>query len=399
MAKVKMYSKAGCPFCERAKRILDKYGVEYDEIEVTGRPELREEIRKLTGYRWDVPQIFINDRYIGDDDDLDKLDRSGRLEKMLKEADWDVAILGSGPAGLTAAIYCGRAELRTVVITGREIGGQIALTESLENFPGFPEGIPGVEFVQLLQKQAEKFKAQFEFDDVTEVDLSSHPFRLKTYGGELTSKSIIIATGASPRKLGVPGEAEYTGRGVSYCAVCDGFFYRDKKVAVVGGGDSAVEEGIYLTKFADEVIIIHRRDRLRASQLLQDMAFANEKISFVWDSVVEEIVGDENGVKGVKIRNVKTDERSQLDVEGVFIYIGHEPNTKMFEGQLDMDEHGFIITDGRQRTSVEGVFAAGDVQDPLHRQAVVAAGTGAVAAMEAERFIAALEGRSYPGGP
>jgi len=315
------------------------------------------------------------------------------------EADWDVAILGSGPAGLTAAIYCGRAELKTVVITGREIGGQIALTENLENFPGFPEGVPGAEFVQLLQKQAEKFKAQFEFDEITEVDLSSHPFRLKTYGGEFTSKSVIIATGASPRKLGVPGEAEYTGRGVSYCAVCDGFFYRDKKVAVVGGGDSAVEEGIYLTKFADEVIIIHRRDRLRASQLLQDMAFANEKIRFVWDSVVEEIVGDENGVKGVKIRNVKTDERSSLDVEGVFIYIGHEPNTKMFKGQLDMDERGFILTDDHQRTNVEGVFAAGDVQDPLHRQAVVAAGTGAVAAIEAEKFIAALEGRSYPGGP
>ena len=309
---------------------------------------------------------------------------------------WDVVILGSGPAGLTAAIYCGRAGLETLVLTGRQIGGQIALTEKLENFPGFPEGIPGMELAQLLQRQAEKFGAQLRFDEATGVDLSSRPFKVTTYGEEIGAKALIIATGSSPQRLGVPGEEEYIGRGVSFCAVCDGFLYQGKEVAVVGGGDSAVEEAIYLTRFASKVHLIHRRDRLRASRALQERAFSNEKIDFIWSSVVQEIMGDGEKATGLRLKNVATGEERVLEVEGVFVYVGQRPNTEIFRGQLELDERGFIVTDKRGRTSVEGVFAAGDVQDPLHRQAVIAAGTGAVAAMEAEKFIAELEGRAYP---
>lgn len=309
---------------------------------------------------------------------------------------WDVLILGSGPAGLTAAIYCGRAGLETLVLTGRQVGGQIALTERLENFPGFPEGISGMELAQLMQRQAERFGVQIRFDEATEVDLSSYPFRVATYGEEVRSKALIAATGSSPQRLGVPGEEEYIGRGVSFCAVCDGFLYQGREVAVVGGGDSAVEEAIYLTRFASKVHIIHRRDRLRASPALQEKAFSNDRIDFIWNSVVQEVVGDGERVTGVKLKNVATGKESILEVDGLFVYIGQRPNTELFRGQLELDERGFIVTDRRCRTSVEGVFAAGDVQDPLHRQAVIAAGSGAIAAIEAEKFIAELEGRAYP---
>jgi len=309
---------------------------------------------------------------------------------------YDVIIIGSGPAGLSAAIYAARSELRTVLFTGSSIGGQAALTDEIENYPGFPEGITGTELTQRMQEQAKRFGAEIQMDEVTAVNLKEHPFTVTTYTGDHKCKALIIATGVSPRKLGVPGEEEFIGRGVSFCATCDGFFYKGKEVAVIGGGDSAVTEALYLTRFAEKVYIVHRRDRLRAAPILQTRARQNERIKFVWDSVVTEIVGQE-AVEGLKLKNVKTGEESFLKVDGVFIYIGQVPNTKLFEGQLELDERGYIVTDRAMHTSVPGVFAAGDVQERVLAQVVTAAATGAIAAMEAEKFIAYLEGREYPG--
>jgi thioredoxin reductase (NADPH) len=309
----------------------------------------------------------------------------------------DVVILGAGPAGLTAAIYAARANRAPVVITGPLFGGQLALTTEVENFPGFPDGVLGPELMELMKRQAERFGAEIRIGDVTDVELTQSPLRM-TFNGELIeTKSLIIATGASARLLDVPGESEFFGRGVSTCATCDGFFYRDKTVAVVGGGDSAVEEGTFLTRYASKVFLVHRRDRLRASQILQDRARKNDKIDFIWDTVVEEIIGDaDKGVTTTRLRNVKTGIEEEMQVEGVFLAIGHVPNTKVFEGQLKLDEQGYIVTDSRMHTNIQGVFACGDCQDHIYRQAITAAGTGCVAAMEAEKFLAEIEGRAYP---
>jgi len=271
----------------------------------------------------------------------------------------------------------------------------MALTSEIENYPGFPQGISGQELSQLMQQQAERFGTKVQMDEVTAVDLSTHPFEVVTYGGEYETKALIIATGTSPRKLQVPGEAEFTGRGVSYCATCDGFFYQGRKVVVVGGGDSAIEEALFLTKFASQVYVVHRRNRLRAEKVLQERAFRNEKIGFVWDSMVTEILGD-GKVTGARLKNVKTQEESVLEADGVFIYVGNIPNTGFLEGQLELDERGYIITDRQCHTSVPGVFAAGDVQERVLRQIATAVGSGAMAAMEAEKFIAELEDRAYP---
>lgn len=300
---------------------------------------------------------------------------------------YDLIILGGGPAGLTAAIYAGRAALKTLVVAGSLPGGQVANTERVENFPGFPDGIAGPELAQRVHEQAQRFGAAVMLEGVRGVDFSVYPLEVRASSDVYRARAVIIATGTFPRRLKVSGESEFYGRGVSTCATCDGFFYKDRRVVVVGGGDSAVEEGLFLTKFAREVIVVHRRDELRASQILQGRAFANSKMHFVWDSVVEEILGDQ-AVKGVRIRNVKTGEMSTIDTDGVFIYVGLIPATKIFEGQVDMDTNGYIITDRTQRTSVPGVFAAGDVQNPDFRQAVVAAGSGAAAAMAADRFLA-----------
>jgi thioredoxin reductase (NADPH) len=309
----------------------------------------------------------------------------------------DVVILGAGPAGLTAAIYAARANHAPVVITGPLFGGQLALTTEVENFPGFPDGVLGPELMELMKRQAERFGAEIRIGDVTDVELTQSLLRM-TFNGELIeTKSLIIATGASARLLDVPGEREFFGRGVSTCATCDGFFYRDKTVAVVGGGDSAVEEGTFLTRYASKVFLVHRRDRLRASQILQDRARKNDKIDFIWDTVVEEIIGDaDKGVTTARLRNVKTGAEEERQVEGVFLAIGHVPNTKIFEGQLKLDEQGYIVTDSRMHTNIQGVFACGDCQDHIYRQAITAAGTGCVAAMEAEKFLAEVEGRAYP---
>lgn len=298
---------------------------------------------------------------------------------------YDLIIIGSGPAGLTAAIYAGRAALETLVLTGPLAGGQIVNTDRVENYPGFPEGINGADLALRLEEQAKRFGAQIVAEAATAVDFSTAPFTItarETYRG----RAVIIATGAFPRRLGVPGEKEFFGRGVSTCATCDGFFYKDKRVVVVGGGDSAVEEGLFLTRFAREVIVVHRRDQLRAAKISQERAFANPKMRFVWDTVVEEIVGEQR-VRGVRVRNVKTGEISHIEADGVFIYIGLLPMTAIFAGQVALDENGYVVTDRRQRTSVPGVFAAGDVQSPHFRQVVIAAGSGAMAAIEAERFL------------
>src|SRR4030066_2267990 len=253
-------------------------------------------------------------------------------------------ILGSGPAGLAAALYAARANLEPIVLTGMELGGQVSLTSSIENYPGFPDGVGGQELVELFQKQAERFGARVEYDTATEVDLSQQPFFIRTYNGEYQAETLIISTGAQATQLDVPGEKEFTGRGVSYCATCDGWFFKDKDVVVVGGGDSAIEERLFLTRYAKSITIIHRRDSLRAGVILQQRAFSHPKIKFIWDSVITEIVGEET-VKKEKEKNQKTNELSELVVDGVFIFIGHVPNTQIFKGFLDLDEHGYIKTD------------------------------------------------------
>ncbi len=310
----------------------------------------------------------------------------------------NVIILGSGPAGLTAAIYAARAELAPLVLKGVQPGGQITLTDALDNFPGFPNGISGYELFQAMEQQAARFGARFITETAIEVDFKNLPFKIITHEQQYEAKTVIVATGSDPRKLNVPGEKEFIGKGVSYCATCDGFFFRGKKVVVVGGGDSAVEEGLFLTRFASSVTLIHRRDRLRAHAHLQTRAMANEKMRFIWDSIVTEILGDQaTGVSGVRLKNLKTETETILETDGVFVFIGHIPNTQLFVGQLQLDESGIIVTDRRQRTNIPGVFAAGDVQDSIYRQAVTSAGSGCIAAMEAERFLAEMEGTAYPG--
>lgn len=306
-----------------------------------------------------------------------------------------VVIIGSGPAGFTAAIYASRSLRSPVLITGNALGGQAATTSEVENYPGFPDGIGGMELMQLMQQQAERLGTRVVMDEVIEVNLRQHPFVIKTYGETYETKTLIIATGVSPRLLGVPGEEEFKGRGVSYCATCDGFFYKDKAVVVVGGGDSAVVEAIYLTRFAKKVYLVHRRNELRAQKITQERAFKNERIEFVWDSVVTEVLGTDH-VTGVRVRNVKTGAESVLEAEGMFSYIGNTPNTQLFTGQLELDDGGYIITDRKMHTSVPGVFAAGDVQERTLKQVATAVGSGAMAAMEADNFIAELEGHAYP---
>jgi len=325
-----------------------------------------------------------------------RLEEYGTMHQQNNTSDLrDVIIIGSGPAGLTAAIYAARAGLDTLILTGMFIGGQAATTDRIENYPGFPEGISGDELTDLMRKQANRFGAEVVIDQVTEVDLLTHPFGVKTASEQYQSKSMVIATGASPHKLGVPGEEEFIGRGVSFCATCDGFFYQDKTVIVVGGGNSAVEEALFLTKFASSVYIVHRRDRLRADDILQKRVGDNEKIKIVRDSIVTQILGDAQ-VSGVHLKNLKTGQVTTLTADGVFVYIGNVANTQLFVGQIEMDKQGYVITDARQRTSINGVFAAGDVQERVLQQVVTACGTGAKAAMEAEKFIAELEDRAYP---
>ncbi|HXV57047.1 MAG TPA: thioredoxin-disulfide reductase [Gaiellaceae bacterium] len=306
----------------------------------------------------------------------------------------EVIVIGGAAAGYTAALYAARANMAPLVIEGVNWGGQLMITSDVENYPGYPAGVLGPEMMQDFRKQAERFGAEFVTDDVTKVDFSERPFRVWVGDTEYRAETVIVATGANARQLGLPSERQLQGRGVSYCAVCDAAFFRDKEVVVVGGGDSAMEEAVYLAKFASRVTLVHRRDAFRASEIMTDRARATEKIEFVLDSVVEDVLG-ETQVEGVVVRNVKTDERTEIPAQGFFVAIGHDPNTALFQGQLDMEpDSGYLITKGKStETNVPGVFAAGDVQDHTYRQAITAAGSGCMAALDAERWLAAERGR------
>jgi thioredoxin reductase (NADPH) len=297
-----------------------------------------------------------------------------------------VLVLGSGPAGLSAALYAARAELAPVVLTGIQLGGQAALTYTIENYPGFPEGVGGAQLGELFQKQAEHFGARVEFDSAHEVDLSQRPFLVRTDNGEYKADSIIISTGADPNKLKIPGEEGLTGRGVSYCATCDGWFFKDKKVVIVGGGDSALEEGLFITRYASSVTVIHRREEFRASPILQHRAKEHPKMNFILNSVVTEVIGNEK-VEAVRLKDVQTGAETVFETDGVFIFIGHTPNTGIFKGQLEMDKLGYLKVDDKMQTSVQGVYAAGEAADPHFRQVVTSAGMGAAAAIQATHFL------------
>ena len=302
-----------------------------------------------------------------------------------------VLVLGSGPTGYSAALYAARAELEPVVLTGMQLGGQAALTYTIENYPGFPEGVGGAQLGELFQKQAEHFGAVTEFDLANSVDLSKRPFKVTADSGEYLADVLIVGTGASPNHLEIPGETELTGRGVSYCATCDGWFFKDKKVVVVGGGDSALEEALFITRYASSVTIIHRRDELRAGAILQKRALEHPKINFIWDTVVTEVVGTEK-LDALKLKNLKTGDETSFETDGLFIFIGHTPNTQMFKGQLEMSDHGYIKVNDKMETSIPGVFAAGEAADPHFRQVITSAGMGAAAAISATRFLEAESG-------
>lgn len=306
---------------------------------------------------------------------------------MTNELFEKVVIIGSGPAGLTAALYTARANLKPVVIAGPVLGGQVAWTHEIENYPGFPGGT-GAELSETMKTQAESFGARVDMDLALEVDVShGSPFTIKTGNSVYHAEALIVTSGASPRKLNVPGEEEYIGRGVSYCGTCDGFFFRGRPVTVIGGGDSAVKEALFLTRFATRVDIIHRRDTLRAEPEMQKRAFANEKIKFIWNTAVDEIKGVDNKVNAVQLRDLKSGETRDFPTQGAFIFIGHDPNNDLFQGQLTMDEHGYVVTDNLYRTNVEGVFAAGEIQDPLWKQVATSVGQGCAAALSAEQWL------------
>jgi len=300
-----------------------------------------------------------------------------------------MVIIGSGPAGLTAAVYAARANLQPLLIEGKEPGGQLTLTTLVENYPGFSEGIMGPQLMDEMRKQALRFGTEIVTNYVHAVKLNEHPFRVYYGDQEVLSKTIVVSTGSSAKLIGIETELQLMGHGVSTCATCDGFFYRGKEIAVVGGGDSAMEEATFLTKFATKVSVIHRRDTLRASKIMQERAFDNPKIKFIWNTTVDEVLGQKGtGVTGLKLRDVRTQQTSELKVDGLFVAIGHNPNTDIFKGQIELDSHGYIKTEvDSTRTNIPGVFACGDVQDPVFRQAITAAGTGCMAAIEAERWL------------
>ena len=298
----------------------------------------------------------------------------------------NVIIIGGGPSGLTSAIYTSRADLKPLMIEGYQAGGQLMLTTEVENFPGYPEGVMGPDMMNDLRKQAERFGTRFLTKDVTKVDFSKRPFIVEAGDEKFEAKAVIISTGASAKLIGLPNEKRLMGKGVTTCATCDGAFFRNMDVALVGGGDSAMEEANFLTRFCSKVNVIHRRDHLRASKIMQDRAFKNPKINFIWDTVVEDVIGDKE-VTGLKIKNVKTNAASELKVSGLFVAIGHEPNTQLFKGVIDTDENGYIKTRDGMKTNIPGVFACGDVQDHVYRQAITAAGSGCQAAIDCERFL------------
>ncbi len=297
-----------------------------------------------------------------------------------------VLVLGSGPAGLSAALYAARAELEPIVLTGMQLGGQAALTHTIENYPGFPEGVGGAQLGELFQKQAENFGTKVEFNMAHEVDLSQRPFTVKTDDGDYKAETLIVTTGANPNHLEIPGEVELTGRGVSYCATCDGWFFKDKRVVIVGGGDSAFEEALFITRYASSVTLIHRREEFRAGAILQNRAKEHPKMNFILDTVVTEVVGTDK-LTALKLKNVKTGQESTFETDGLFIFIGHTPNSQMFKGQLEMSDLGYVLVNDKMETSDEGVYAAGEIADPHFRQVITSAGMGAAAAIQATKFL------------
>lgn len=397
MPAITIYSKSTCPYCDRAKALLARKGQSWTEIDIEETPARRDEMIERTGRRT-VPQIYIGDRHVGGSDDLQALEESGELDTLLGLAPSTKAttvqrvklvIVGSGPAGYTAAIYAGRADLAPVMFAGHQFGGQLMLTTDVENYPGFPEGISGPEMMELFQKQAERFGTRVIAEDATVLDLRQRPFRVGNDEHLFLADAVVLATGASAKWMEIPSEKRLLNKGVSACATCDGALFRNKAMAVVGGGDTAMEEALFLTRYATKVSVIHRRDRLRASKIMQERALANPKIEFLWNSEVDEVLGDDY-VTAVRVRDVHTGATSEIPLEAVFVAIGHRPNTDLVRGQLELDSVGYIkVEPGTTRTGIEGVFACGDATDPVYRQAITAAGTGCMAAIDAERWLAA----------
>jgi thioredoxin reductase (NADPH) len=382
--------------------LLDRKGAAYREIDVEADRAIEKEMIAKAGGRTTVPQIFIGELHVGGADDLYELEREGRLDQLLdvkrkragdaEMAVHDVVIIGSGPAGLTAAIYTSRAKLEPVVIEGLGAGGQLMTTTEVDNYPGFPEGVQGPEMMERFKKQAARFGTKFVEGDASGVDFSSSPFRIQVGSQELQAKAVIIATGASPRKLNVKGEQDYAGRGVSYCATCDGFFFRDQEIMVVGGGDTAMEEALFLARFGSKVTVVHRRDQFRASKIMGDRVLKHDKIEVMWNSVVEEVLGDSTKVTSVRIKDVVSGEISEHPCGGFFAAIGHTPNTALFKGVLPMDDQGYLKVGKGSTTEIPGIFVAGDVHDHTYRQAVTAAGAGCKAAIDCERWLEAEAG-------
>jgi thioredoxin reductase (NADPH) len=401
MPAITMYTKSWCPYCDRAKRLLREKGETWTEIDVEDDPARRDEMIRRSG-RSTVPQLWIGERHVGGFDDLAALERAGELDGLLREGGVGRAaaargapervrllIVGSGPAGYTAAIYAARAELAPVVLAGLQFGGQLMLTTDVENYPGFPEAVSGPEMMERFQRQAERFGARVLFEDATRIDLSQRPFHVETAERAFLADAVIIATGASAKWLDLPSEKRLQNKGVSACATCDGALYRGKAMAVVGGGDTAMEEALFLTRYATKVTVIHRRGELRASRIMQERARKHEKIEFLWHSAVDEVLGGDF-LTGLRVKNLQSGATSELAVEALFVAIGHEPNTELLRGQLELDDVGYVkVEPGGSRTGIEGVFAAGDVMDPTYRQAVTAAGSGCMAAIDAERWLAA----------
>jgi len=401
MAEITIYTKPSCPYCGMAKRLLAAKGQTWTEIDIEAEAGRRTEMIERSGRRT-VPQIWIGARHVGGFDDLAALDHTGQLDGLLgivgggPGGGGDAApehvklvIIGSGPAGWTAALYAARAELQPVVVAGLAMGGQLMLTTDVENYPGFPEALSGPDMMERFQKQAERFGARVFQEDAIRLDLGQRPFRIETTERSFTADAVIVSTGASAKWLGIESEKRLINRGVSACATCDGALFKGKPMAVVGGGDTAVEEALFLSRYATRVTLIHRRDELRASKIMAERARKNEKIAFAWNSEVDEVLGDEF-VTGVRIRDVKSGATRELEVGALFIAIGHEPNTEIVRGQLDTDEVGYIrVRPGSTYTTIDGVFACGDATDPVYRQAVTAAGTGCMAAIDAERWLAA----------
>jgi len=399
MAEVTLYTTESCSHCRRAKRLLDRRGIPYDEIDVGVDPAREREMIERSGGRRSVPQIFVGAQHVGGADDLYELERRGGLDELLKRtrrqkdvSTHEVVILGSGPAALTAAIYAARANLAPVVVEGLSAGGQLMTTTDVENYPGFPEGVQGPEMIELFRKQAARFGTTFVSGDVATIDFSGQPLRIGTDSGELRARAVIVATGASPRRLDIPGETEYAGRGVSYCATCDGFFFRGQEIVVAGGGDTAMEEALFLTRYASRVTVVHRRAQLRASKIMADRAQRHEKIEFFWNAAVDEVVGDGTKVTSVRLRDLGTERVTERPCGGFFVAIGHLPNTALFRGVLPMDDQGYLTVGASSSTPIPGVFVAGDVHDHVYRQAVTAAGAGCRAAIDCERWLEASAG-------